>query len=161
MLFAKSSPGRLVLFKRCVLKEKIAEKGLFSLDCDTRWNSTNLMLKDTVPFEKAFKRLGDESKYYLPYFSKVGGPPTAEDWLEAKKLISVFKLFYNVTVRFSGQLYVTSSNFFHDFMLMYNKIALLIRGKEEEAGLGATAENMKPKFDKYWDKPSAIHCYSS
>jgi hypothetical protein len=47
--------------------------------------------------------------------SKVGGPPTAEDWLEAKKPISVFKLIYNVTVRFSEQLHVTSSTFFHDF----------------------------------------------
>ena len=29
VLFAKSSPGRLGLFKRCVKKEKITEKGLF------------------------------------------------------------------------------------------------------------------------------------
>jgi hypothetical protein len=61
VLFAKSSPGRLGLFKRCVQKEKIVEKSLFSLDVDTRWNSTYLMLNATVPFEKAFKRLGDES----------------------------------------------------------------------------------------------------
>lgn len=157
VLFAKSSPGRLGLFRKCVLKEKIPEKSLFSLDVDTRWNSTYLMLEDTVPFEKAFKRLGEESKYYLSYFSKVGGPPTPNDWLEARKLIPVFKLFYSVTVRFSGQLYVTSSSFFHDFLLMHNKIAMLIRGKEEEARLGSMAENMKRKFDKYWDNHDGLN----
>jgi hypothetical protein len=100
--YAKPSPGRLGLFRRCVQKEKIIEKGLFSLDVDTRWNSTYLMLEDTVPFEKAFKRIGDEAKYYASYFLKVDGPPTADDWVEARKLILVFKLFYNVTVRFFG-----------------------------------------------------------
>jgi hypothetical protein len=34
--YAKPSPGRLGLFRRCVQKEKIIEKGLFSLDVDTR-----------------------------------------------------------------------------------------------------------------------------
>lgn len=157
MLYAKSSPGRLGQFKRCVQKEKIPEKSLFSLDVDTRWNSTYLMLEATIPFEKAFKRLGDENKYFASCFSKVGGPPTPDDWLEARKLISVFKLFYNVTVRFSGQLYVTSSTFFHDFLLMHNKIAQLIRGKEQEASLGSMAENMKQKFDKYWDNHDGLN----
>uniref|UniRef100_A0ACD5UUB1 Uncharacterized protein n=1 Tax=Avena sativa TaxID=4498 RepID=A0ACD5UUB1_AVESA len=157
LLFAKSSPGRLRLFRKCVMKEKIVDKSLFSLDVDTRWNSTYLMLNDTIPFEKAFKRLGDECKYYTPYFSKVGGPPTVEDWLEARKLISVFKLFYNVTLRFSGQQYVTSTTFFHDFLLMHNKITQLIRGKEQEAGLASMVQNMKEKFDKYWDNNDGLN----
>uniref|UniRef100_A0ACD5T6T2 Uncharacterized protein n=1 Tax=Avena sativa TaxID=4498 RepID=A0ACD5T6T2_AVESA len=157
LLFAKSSPGRLRLFRKCVMKEKIVEKSLFSLDVDTRWNSTYLMLNDTIPFEKAFKRLGDECKYYTPYFSKVRGPPTVENWLEARKLISVFKFFYNVTLRFSGQQYVTSTTFFHDFLLMHNKITQLIHGKEQEAGLASMAENMKQKFDKYWDNNDGLN----
>ena len=69
ILFAKSSNGRLGLFRRCVHNEKIIEKSLYSLDVDTRWNSTYLILKDTFPFEKAFKILGEESKYYVSYFS--------------------------------------------------------------------------------------------
>jgi len=115
------------------------------------------MLEDTVPFEKAFKRLGEECKYFTPYFSRVGGPPTADDWLEARKLISVFKLFYNVTVRFSRQLNVTSTAFFHDFLLMQNKITQLIRGKKEKPGLASMAENMKLKFEKYWDNNDILN----
>uniref|UniRef100_A0ACD5WTF9 Uncharacterized protein n=1 Tax=Avena sativa TaxID=4498 RepID=A0ACD5WTF9_AVESA len=121
LLFVKSSPGRLGLFK------------------------------------KSFKRLGEECKYFTPYFSRVGGPPTADDWLEARKLISVFKLFYNVIVRFSGQLNVTSTAFFHDFLLMHNKIKQLIRGKKEKPSLASMAENMKLKFEKYWDNNDILN----
>jgi hypothetical protein len=40
---------------------------------------------------------------------------------------------------------------------MHNKITQLIRGKEQEAGLGAMAENMKPKFDKYSDNHDELN----
>ena len=42
--YAKGSASRLARFKGCVDRARIAYKGLISLDVETRWNSTYLML---------------------------------------------------------------------------------------------------------------------
>jgi hypothetical protein len=57
----RSSPSRLKLFKKCAKLEKIASKSLLTLDVETRWNSSYLMLESAEKFEKASsvtKRLG-------------------------------------------------------------------------------------------------------
>lgn len=57
--FVHASPARLGTFKKCVeIEKKLSQKALPSMDVDTRWNSTYLMLESSIDFEKAFERLG-------------------------------------------------------------------------------------------------------
>lgn len=55
--YVRSSPARLQKFKACIEEEKIESKSLVSMDVDTRWNSTFLMLESALKFKKAFSNL--------------------------------------------------------------------------------------------------------
>ena len=50
--YVRSSPARLRRFKECVRDEKVESTALLSLDVPTRWNSTYLMLKVSIPYQK-------------------------------------------------------------------------------------------------------------
>jgi len=83
----RSSPSRLLTFKKCAEKLHIKCKKSLCLDVATRWNSTYLMLEAAEKFEKVFVRLGQSEPRYVSYFLKVDskgnkkniGPPSFED----------------------------------------------------------------------------------
>ncbi|KAL6641719.1 hypothetical protein ACP70R_019900 [Stipagrostis hirtigluma subsp. patula] len=152
--YVRSSPGRSDQFKRCIEKEKISDKCLLSLDVETRWNATYLMLESAVKFEKAFNRLAKENKSYSSHFGEAG-LPTALDWEHAREFISVLEPFNKVTERLSGSLYVTSSRFFHDFFLIHTQLVQLAEGNNHD--WSAMAACMKAKFDKYWGNVAVLN----
>ena len=88
-------------------------------------------------FKRAFERLRVNDAQYIRYFLDDGsgkqilGPLDFEDWDNVKVFVKFLKLFYEVTLRFSGFLYVTSNVFFHELFAMM-------------------ARDMHEKFDKYW-----------
>ena len=47
---------------------------------------------------------------------KILGPPDFKDWENVKVFVKFLKLFYEVTLRFSSSLYVTSNVFFHELV---------------------------------------------
>ncbi|CAO2142705.1 unnamed protein product [Urochloa humidicola] len=147
ILYVRSSPGRLEQFKKCVEKEKIPDRSLLSLDVETRWNATYLMLLSAVKFEKAFFRLAKENKTFRDHFG-ANGPPNVQDWEYAKDFIVLMKPFCDVTVRLSGSQYVTSTLFFHDFITIHDKLVKLSRRTDRNWSLMAV--EMKNKFEKYW-----------
>ena len=87
---------------------KISNKSLLCLDVKTRWNSTNLMLDTTEKFEAAFVRLQYHDAKYKKKFEKekIKGPPEKEDWNRARVFVKFLKMFYDVTLNFSGSLHV-------------------------------------------------------
>jgi hypothetical protein len=56
--FVRSSPSRLLAYKKCVKKLHIECKKSLCLNVATRWNSTYLMLEAAEKFEKVFVKLG-------------------------------------------------------------------------------------------------------
>ncbi|KAF5815925.1 putative HAT dimerization domain, ribonuclease H-like superfamily, hAT-like transposase, RNase-H [Helianthus annuus] len=62
--------------------------------------------------------------------------------------MTFLKVFYEVTNRFSGSLYVTSSAYFHDMCLMHTHIDECIGNDDER--LSHMAINMRLKYNKYW-----------
>ncbi|XP_023921965.1 zinc finger BED domain-containing protein RICESLEEPER 1-like [Quercus suber] len=146
--------GRYDKFKACVEKVKIASKGCVCLDVPIRWNSTYMMLENAEKFQRAFERLRVNDAQYIHYFfddgngKKILGPPDFEDWDNVKVFVKFLKLFYEVTLRFFGSLYVTSNVFFHELCVM--KIELTNLCESEDPLLSMMAKDMHEKFDKYW-----------
>ena len=118
--YVRSSPARLDAFKKCVEHVEISNKSLLCLDVETRWNSTYLMLNTIEKFEAAFVRLQYHDAKYKKHFEKekIKGPPEKEDWNKARVFIKSLKMFYDVTLNFSGSLHVTSNIFFKELVAM-------------------------------------------
>ncbi|XP_022871746.1 zinc finger BED domain-containing protein RICESLEEPER 2-like [Olea europaea var. sylvestris] len=95
--YVKSSPVRNEKLKECARKEKIDCKSIVFLDVSTRWNSTYLMLKTALKFEKAFDKLEEEDVQYLHYFreddggKKRSGPPSNLDCKNGSVFVKFLK----------------------------------------------------------------------
>ncbi|KAG5222928.1 zinc finger BED domain-containing protein [Salix suchowensis] len=154
--FVRSSPARLLAFKKCAEKLHIECKKLLCLDVATRWNSTYLMLDAAERFEKVFVRLGESDTRYMGYFLEVDqkgnkkniGPPGSEDWENGRILVKFLKIFYTVTLKFSGSLHVTSNSFFNELVYMHTNLLKLCKSRDDV--LSGMAMKMMLKFEKYW-----------
>ncbi|XP_024022960.1 zinc finger BED domain-containing protein RICESLEEPER 2-like [Morus notabilis] len=160
--YVRSSPARLLKFKSCVEREKIEFKGLVCLDVPTRWNSTYMMLDAAIKFQKAFERYEDEDDKFVSYFwedeggkQKIG-PPLDDDWKNVKVFVKFLKTFYDITLKFSATLNVTSNSYFHELCEMQNQLSEL--SKQDDSMLSSMAVSMKKKYDKYWGSVENINC---
>lgn len=70
------------------------------LDILTRWNSAYLMLETGLKYQKAFERLEEQQAQFL--CERALGPPTCQDWNNARVLVRFLKCFYDATNRMSG-----------------------------------------------------------
>ncbi|KAK2656067.1 hypothetical protein Ddye_009119 [Dipteronia dyeriana] len=102
--YVRSSPSRL--------------QSTVVLDVPTRWNSTYFMLSTALKFQKAFDSLLEDDGRYGLYFSKIDagkkrvGPPKEDDWSNAKVFVQFLHVFYDITLKYSASLSVTSNMFF-------------------------------------------------
>ncbi|KAH9670185.1 BED-type domain-containing protein [Citrus sinensis] len=147
--YVKSSPARLKKFKICVEHERIEGAGLVVQDVSTRWNSTYLMLESALKFQKAFERMEDDDQHYVSYFKEDGGPPNSDDWENANVFVLFLKSFYDITLKFSGSMYVTSNLYFHEMCSIHSDLTSLIESSDDLV-LSKMATSMKNKYDKYW-----------
>ncbi|KAF7820677.1 zinc finger BED domain-containing protein RICESLEEPER 2-like [Senna tora] len=151
--YVRSSPARLQRFKDLVQKEKIDCNALVCLDIVTRWNSTYLMLEHALKFQKVFDRMEYEDDGYNAYFRDDThrlGPPMTFDWSNAYVFVQFLKVFYTITLRFSGSLYVTSNSCFHDIAHVHTM--LQASAVHQDPLIGEMTKKMKLKYDKYWGK---------
>ena len=105
---------------------------MLSFDVPTRWNSTYLMLDCALKFVRAFDRLEEEDGHYKLYFCEVDGngkkpigPPNYLDWENVKTFVKFLGIFYEVTLRFFGSLFVTSNTYFHELISIEDQLQQL------------------------------------
>ncbi|XP_038896277.1 zinc finger BED domain-containing protein RICESLEEPER 2-like [Benincasa hispida] len=154
--FVRSSPARLATFKKCIKEGNIDSKSILCLDVPTRWNSTYLMLEAGVKFEKAFERLEDYDTIYINEEEK----PTTRDWEIARIFTKFLLVFYEVTVRLSGYLYVTSNTIFHEISIVQDCIKKYSNTIcHNDVFLQEMATKMQEKFDKYWRKTDRTNLF--
>ncbi|XP_054781938.1 zinc finger BED domain-containing protein RICESLEEPER 2-like [Prosopis cineraria] len=143
--YIRASPLRFQKFKSCVEQTRIQEKDIVKLDCPTRWNSTYIMLESALKFQKAFKRLEEKDTTFA---IDKEGPPTIKDWENAHVFVKFLKIFFDVTKKVFGSLYVTSSQYFHEFCLVVKTLNDMCLS--DDPLLNSMARKMKQKHDKYW-----------
>ncbi|XP_077222135.1 zinc finger BED domain-containing protein RICESLEEPER 2-like [Tasmannia lanceolata] len=150
--YVRGSPARLKLLKECVEFERIQSKSSLCLDVSTRWNSTYLMLNAAEKFEKAFERSDDQDPYFTSELDSgdLDGirKPNREDWEAVRRMTILLQNFYDLTIRVSGSLYVTSNSLFHKI----REVQCLLQQWSESGDfkLVMMGRRMKGKYDKYW-----------
>ena len=144
--YIKNSPARLRKFREVAELVGIDSKAGLSLDVPTRWNSTYLMLKIASIYEKAFVQFDEsESSFRADLKDDL---PDYFDWISVKKFVDLLEVFFNMTERISGSLYVTSNSMFSEISdLLCNINDWRLSDDLYVRNMGAT---MKQKFDKYW-----------
>ncbi|KAF7833205.1 zinc finger BED domain-containing protein RICESLEEPER 2-like [Senna tora] len=148
--YVRSSPTRLQRFKDFVQKEKIDCKAPVCLDILTRWYSTYLMLEHALKFQKVFDRMEDDDDGYNAYFwddTQWLRPLMMYDWNNANVFVQFLKVFYTITLRFFGSLYVTCNSYFHDFAHVHTM--LQASAVHHDPIIGEMAKNMKLKWNVF------------
>ncbi|WJX61075.1 cellulase [Trifolium repens] len=149
--FAKASPTRLTTIKKCADAVGVSTKALVTLDVQTRWNSTYIMLDIAEKYEHAFYRLeNDDVAYVTNLGSELGGCPNQADWERARVFVKFLKTFYDATLSFSGSLHVTTNSFFKQLMDI-QKALNKWRHNISDPILKKMATNMQVKLNKYWE----------
>ena len=139
--YVRGSKSRMVKFKQCLerFSDIDASSGLF-LDVPTRWNSTYLMIKSAIKYQRVFGSLHlvDESYKYCP---------TEEEWKRAGKICKFLLPFYDITNLISASSYPTSNLYF----LQVWKIQCLLMENvnDENVLIKNMAKLMIVKFEKY------------
>ncbi|XP_075500477.1 zinc finger BED domain-containing protein RICESLEEPER 2-like [Primulina tabacum] len=160
--YIRQSPARIKRFKDCCEIKKITNKRSLCLDVATRCNSTYLMLKAAQEFENDFVSYGNLDPGLLEYLliyvcedGKTVGALTSDDWANVRQMEKFHETFYDLTLRVSGSLYVTSNVHFHEIGKLYCVLKLLI--EDDDINLSLMARRMKAKFDKYWGAPEKMN----
>jgi len=114
--YVRSSTSRLQKFKNCVEIKKIKWSKTLCLDASTRWNSTYLMLKTAWKYQRAFEWFDDEDPFFRNQVlsGNENNEMSEDDWTNARSLCTFIEKFYELTLRVSGSLYITSNNFLHE-----------------------------------------------
>ncbi|XP_070007295.1 zinc finger BED domain-containing protein RICESLEEPER 2-like [Nicotiana sylvestris] len=144
--YIRQSPARLRKFQECCESENIVKKSL-CLDVPTRWNSTYLMLSRAIEYERAIKEYSDHGKPV--------GILTRTDWDEVKRIAQFLEIFYNLTLKVSGSLYVTSNAHFIEIGQVDVYLNRLIT--TEDKLLSEMTLSMWKIFEKYWGEPKKIN----
>ncbi|XP_050222385.1 zinc finger BED domain-containing protein RICESLEEPER 2-like [Mercurialis annua] len=140
--------------KRSAEIEGIGCQSSLCLDVITRWNSTFLMLKRAIKFEKAFDNYNEQESNFKRDLGE-DGVPSSLDWKCGTLMTSLLEHFYNVTLRISGSLYVTSNTFFSEIS---DLSCILNEWKDcAELDVRQLGDSMKGKFDKYWGDPEKMN----
>ncbi|KAK1372670.1 hypothetical protein POM88_028863 [Heracleum sosnowskyi] len=114
-----------------------------------------------VTFNKAFTRYEEEDDKFVSYFmekengKKRMGPPTATDWHAASIFVKFLATFYEVILKFSSTLHVTSNNFYHEICEFHTLLTDLAASRGPL--LSSMAGSMKEKYDKYWGDAEDIN----
>ncbi|KAM3303723.1 hypothetical protein P3S67_014753 [Capsicum chacoense] len=169
--YIRQSPARWKNFQECCVDENLAKKSL-RLDVPTRWNSTYLMLNRAIEYEGAILTYADRD-IGLAHHLEFGhicvcdsdsdivdeeqpvGSLLCSDWDSIKRIAKFLELFFKLTLKVSGSLYITSNIHFLEICQVGFCLSKLI--SSDDIVLAQMATKMKKKFEKYWGDPTKMN----
>ncbi|KAG6536097.1 hypothetical protein ZIOFF_001141 [Zingiber officinale] len=83
------------------------------------------------------------------------GKPTSAYWNNVRLFASLLQVFYELTLKVSGSLYVTSNTFAHE--ISYIHTILKEWQQSDDIDVYSMGIRMKNKFDKYWGDPEKMN----
>lgn len=154
--FLHSFPSRLNKFREFVVLDKFSIMSTVPMDVKTKWNATYKMLEVALKYKRVFERMSEEWLSFMEYFRenddkdiKRIGPPTAQDWDNAKALVHFLKKFYDATLELSASKTPTSQLIYQSMIALYIEIEKKSNDESNQI-LKNVASAMKEKFAKYW-----------
>uniref|UniRef100_A0A803Q162 Transposase n=1 Tax=Cannabis sativa TaxID=3483 RepID=A0A803Q162_CANSA len=115
----------------------------------------------SLKYKSVFKYM-EGDVYYTKYFEeervngeKLDGPPEASDWSNAEVFVKFLNSFYQLTLKFSGSLYVTSNLFFQEILQVQVELNDMKASKDEL--ISKMAGSMQLKFNKYWGNVEKVN----
>ncbi|XP_048496186.1 zinc finger BED domain-containing protein RICESLEEPER 2-like [Beta vulgaris subsp. vulgaris] len=145
--YCKGSQSRKERFRTCVAHVELQSVKGLKQDVPTRWNSTYLMLESALYYKKA-----------LIHFKKIDANyvhcPSTEEWARIEIFFKFLKVFYEVTLAFSGTKYPTANLYFNNVL----RVRLLLKNEMGSSDLcmQRMASKMNEKFGKYWSEFSTF-----
>jgi hypothetical protein len=112
------------------------------------------MLEAAEKYRNALHLMEEEDGYFVSTLFEGGqgrrglGPPTFEDWENVRVFFKFLKLFYDVTMRLSGSLYVTYNMYFQEICGIQAHLQAF--SESGDYVLSAMADKMKMTYNKYW-----------
>ncbi|KAI3469070.1 hypothetical protein Pfo_025733, partial [Paulownia fortunei] len=128
--YVRQSPVRLKKFNDFLIEKKVESKKSLCLDVPTRWNSVYTMLGTAMIFKGVFDRYEVYDADFHANFMTSGpygniGLPTQHDWIVVQRFVKVLRYFYDLTLRVSGFLFVTSNTFLRYFYSSFSHLSLI------------------------------------
>ncbi|XP_070022225.1 zinc finger BED domain-containing protein DAYSLEEPER-like [Nicotiana sylvestris] len=77
----------------------------------------------------------------------IEGPLLSSDWDSVRRIVKFLEIFYELTLKVSGTLYITSNVHFLEMCVVDSSLKELMQN--EDAFLREIAKNIKEKFDKF------------
>ncbi|KAJ9542123.1 hypothetical protein OSB04_028629 [Centaurea solstitialis] len=151
--WVRGSPARLTKFREICDWLDIQEKCSLCLDVPTRWKSTYMILQNSIPYRSAFESYPDRDASYK---ADLGDSLLVDsDWIYLESFVVILRSFYEMTIRISGSLYVTSNTYLSEISdLSYALTDMMGSSNATERNVGG---KMKEKFDKYWGDPDKMN----
>ncbi|GMI86360.1 DAYSLEEPER [Hibiscus trionum] len=146
--YIRASPLRMKKFYDRAKEEMIDTKARLQLDVPTRWNSTYMMLDVAAKYEHAFDSyVRDDNSFFLDL--TVGdGVPTFDDWENVRKISKILHPFYDITLKVSGSLHVTSNLFWETLIEVHWLLEEWMNCNDLD--IVSMASKMRDKYNKYW-----------
>lgn len=153
--FVRSSPTRFSKFREMCLSLGTENKSMLVLDVPTRWNSMYLMLEAALKYKRVFDDMKENDGIFVAYFNEEVHPPGTIDWKNAELFVKILKNVYEITLKFSRTLSITSNDCFAELSGIQEEPRALIA--ETNPCVRRMGFNMKAKFDKYWGSVSNMN----
>jgi hypothetical protein len=100
------------------------------------------MIRDAIYYKNAFDRIAKKDKDKYVHIN-----PSSIEWLNVANISKCLKIFYDVTLLFSGTSYPTVNHFFRKFSEI--KMAIARWCHSSDLMIYTMAFSMRAKFDKY------------
>ncbi|CAA6653970.1 unnamed protein product [Spirodela intermedia] len=145
--YVKASLVREERFAEIVQQLEIPCTRPLSLDVQSHWDTTYLMLAGALEFRHAFAYLETCDPHY-------NEAPSPDDWKKVDTVCTYLKLLYDSANVIMGAADPTANMYFHEAWKIHLELANAAVG--EDGTVCSVAKEMHEKFDKYWKDCSLV-----
>ena len=145
--YVKASLVREERFAEIVQQLEIPCTRPLSLDVQSHWDTTYLMLIGALEFRHAFAYLETCDPHY-------NEAPSPDDWKKVETVCTYLKLLYDSANVILSATDPTANIYFHEAWKIHFELASITSG--DEGSTCGVAKEMHEKFDKYWKDCSLV-----